>query len=206
MMSRRAWLIAVAALAAGCAVPQPFTDEFYAPMRVRAGATGAVVVRAFTDQRPGGAPSVVFEYDTPSGERRIGRATAPVGEGVAQAFVRGLSARGFQVTDETKRAAGAAPGAAARAIVTGRVAEFGVTMARSSLVTGSRQRVGCRVTVEVRDATGARRLWERDYQRVVEGAMDIHEPFHLLARALADVVEQAVADPELLRAVRGAGG
>lgn len=186
-----------------------FTDEFYAPIKVRTGtgAAGAIVVRAFADQRPGGDPRAVFAYEPPSGQPRVGRAPARVGEGVAHAFVRGLAAPGFQVTDETKRADAAALAGAARAIITGRVAEFGITMSRSTVVTGSRQRVGCRVTVEVRDTTGARRLWERGDQRVLEGSMDLHEPFHMLARTLADVVEQAATDPDFAAAVAaGAAG
>jgi len=209
MITRRAWLaVAVAMLAAGCiTAPRPFTEAFYEPLRVRAGAgaTGAVAVRAFTDQRPGGDPSLVFAYELPSGEQRTERATVPVGQGVAQAFVRGLQARGFQVTDDTKRATDAGAAGPARAIVTGRVTEFGITMSRGSLVGGSRQRVGCRVTVEVRDATGARPLFARDYQRVVEGSMDVYEPFLMLSGALADVVEQAVADPDLTAAIASAG-
>jgi hypothetical protein len=196
-------VVTLGALAACATPPRPFTDEFYTPLRVRrdAAARTPVAVFGFADERPDTDPTLVVRYEPLDGRPRVERSTAPVGEGVARAFVRGLQARGFTVADATTRRY--APGEPAPArIVTGRVAEFGVRIARTGFLGGYQHRVACRVAVDVYEPTTGRRLAERSYQRVVEGAMMPAEPLSILSRALADVVEQAVADPELLRALR----
>lgn len=203
---RHALLSAVAAiLVAGCvAPPRPFTEEFYAPLRVRRDATidSTVAVFAFADERPESEPTVILVYEPYNDRPRVERSTTTVGEGVARAFARGLHARGFSVVDATRRPyqAGATPNA--RAIVTGRVAEFGAKLARTGFISGYQQHVGIRLAVDVHDAATGRRLTERTYQRVVEGAMTPAEPLMILSRVLADVVEQAIADRELLAALR----
>ena len=197
--------VVTAALVGGCVVPpRPFTEEFYAPLRVRRDPTvdATVAVFAFTDDRPEMEPRVILVYEPYDERPRVERSTLAVGEGVARAFARGLHARGFTVVDATKRAYEASAVPSARAIVTGRVAEFGVRMARTGFISGYQQHVGIRVAVDVHDAATGRRLTERTYQRVVEGAMKPAEPLMILSRVLADVVEQAVADRELLAALR----
>ncbi|MBI1734923.1 MAG: hypothetical protein HYR51_07095, partial [Candidatus Rokubacteria bacterium] len=189
-MTARIVLALVAALVAACATPpRPFTDEFYEPIRVRAGADAApVAVFGFVDERRNTEPTVVLHYETERDLPRVDRATRPVADGVAHAFARGLRARGFTVTDATSRRYVEGQGPPGRAVVTGRVTEFGARVERSgTILQSSRQRVGCRVVLEVRDAPGGRRLFERSYSRVVEGAMMPSEPMAILARALADV-------------------
>ena len=197
--------VVAAMLLAGCvAPPRPFTEEFYAPLRVRRDTTvnSTVAVFAFADDRPDTEPRVVLVYEPYDDRPRVERSTISVGEGVAGAFARGLQGRGFTVVDATKRAyeTGVMPNA--RVIVTGRVAEFGAKLARTGFFSGYQQHVGIRVAVDVHDPATGRRLIERTYQRVVEGAMTPAEPLIILARVLADVVEQAVGDPELVRALR----
>jgi hypothetical protein len=203
-MRARPALGALALLVAACASPRPFTDEFYEPIRVRAGGErAAVAVFAFTDERRVPEPTIVLEYLTERDRPRADRATRPVAAGVAHAFVRGLRARGFTVTDATDQAYVEGQGPSGPAAVTGRVTEFGALVTRTgTVVHASQQRVGCTVAVDVRDAAGRTRL-QRTYSRVVEGAMLPAEPLAILARALADVVEQAATDPDVLRAIRG---
>jgi hypothetical protein len=204
-VTRHAVLLMALLLTTACATPpRPFTDEFYGPLHVRASAAAAlpVIVYAFTDVRAVADPTVVVRYERETGDAATTHATAPVGQGVARAFVRGLAARGYRVTDETARelipqASGPGP-----AVITGRVAEFDAHTVRTGLITADRTRVGARVTLAVYDPATGRRVFERDYARVVQGAMAPTEPLGVLSRALADVVEQAVSDADLLRAVR----
>lgn len=192
---RRLGIVTLFVLVAGCSVPRPFTDEFYAPARIRRGAVtgGPVAVVGFADER-GTDPGVVFTLDRDPEPPRVERASVPVGEGVARAFARGLRARGFDVVDAANRRWSAGAPAPAPLVLSGRVSDFGITMSKTGFLgAGTRQRLGCRVTLELLDA-GGRRLWQREYTRVVEGDMLIGEPFPMLARALADVVEDAVPD------------
>ena len=205
-MTARLVLAALALAVIGCSLPpRPFTDEFYAPIRVRAGADASpVAVFAFADERRIAEPTIVLEYETERDVPQAQHATRPVSAGVAHAFVRGLRARGFTVTDATDRPYVGDHGPAGRAVVTGRVTEFGARVTRTgTILQTSQQRVGCTVVTEVRDGSG-RRVIERPYSRVIEGAMMPVEPLAALSRALADVVEQAVTDPELLAAIGSA--
>lgn len=199
----------VVTLASACvSPPRPFTEAFYTPAHVRrdAAAAVAIAVYAFANERPGGDAAPVFRYESNVEDRRAIPATVPVGRGVARAFARGFEARGFQVTDATSRDYRREGSARERAAVTGRVQEFDAHVVRQSWLGGDRQHVGCRVTLEVYDTARGRRIFERSYARVVEGAMMPAEPLTVLSQALADVVEQAVTDAELLRAIRAAGG
>jgi hypothetical protein len=188
----------------GCVLPpQPFTEEFYEPLRVRRAAIPAtpVTVFAFVDERPGNEPTVVVRYEPLDGPARVERATVPVGQGVARAFVRGLAARGYTVTDASARRFTPGDAAPAQISVTGRVADFGVHITRAGWVSGWESRVGCRLIVDVWEGTTLRKSG-RMYQQGAQGGMMPAEPLAILAQALADVVAQAVADPELQAALR----
>lgn len=206
MRIRRTLVAGVLSLIAlgGCTLPpQPFMDEFYEPLRVRRASIPAtpVTVFAFVDERPGNEPTVVVRYEPLDGPARVERATAPVGTGVARAFARGLTARGYTVTDATTRRFtpdGAPPG---QISVTGRVADFGVRIARTGMVSGWESRVGCRVIVDVWEGATLRKSG-RMYQHGAQGGMSVTEPLAILAQALADVVAQAVSDPELQSALK----
>jgi hypothetical protein len=201
-VNRRLALLACAALLAlgGCvSPPRPFTEEFYAGLRVPRGKgpATAVAVFAFADEREGD-PHVVLRYEPADARPKVERATVPVGPGVARAFARGLADRGFTVTDVTARRWEPGTPAPAPLVVTGRVADFGVRIDRVGIVGGWHTRAACRVIVEVWDAAANRRVSERTYQRVTEGAMLAGEPLFALAHVLAEVVEQAVTDPGLI--------
>ena len=196
-------VLALAVVTACAPPPRPFTESWYTPPRVLADAAAAlpVTVYAFADTRPGDDKRVVLRYETNIDDPGTVHATAPVGQGVARALARGLAARGFRVTDATARDHVAETGGSPRVAITGRVAEFDARIVRASFLGGYRQHVGCRLTLEAYDAASGRRLFERTYARVAEGAMSPMEPLAFLARALADVVEQAVTVTELLRAI-----
>jgi hypothetical protein len=203
-MSSRGVLVALALLAAACASPaRPFTDAFYEPIRVRAGGeTTAVTVFAFVDDRGATAPTAVLEYESDRDVPRAAHATRSVGAGVAHAFARGLRARGFTVSDATHETYVEGQAIPRGVALTGRVTEFGARLTRSgTILQRSQQRVGCTVVAEVRDASG-RRLFERPYSHVVEGAMMPAEPLAVLSQALAAAVEHAVTDPDLQAALR----
>ena len=199
-------VLALALLVAGCALPpRPFTDAFYEPIRVRAADDASpVAVFGFVDERRVPEPTIVLEYESETDVPRADHATRPVAGGVAHAFVRGLRARGFTVIDATDRAYAEGQRPAGHAVITGRVTEFGARVERTgTILHTSRQRVGCTVIVEVRDPAG-RRLVDRPYSRVVEGAMMPAEPLAILAETLADVVRQAVTDADVLTAIQAA--
>jgi hypothetical protein len=125
-----------------------------------------------------------------------------VAVGIARAFLEGFRARGFPVVDVTAQPY--APGANAgdaRAVISGRVLQFGALIIRSGLVAFD-QRVACRVDLEARDAATGRSLWTKSYSDVTQGTVLPADPITLLSRGLAKVIEQAVSDPELLAVVR----
>jgi len=185
----------------GCATPRPFTEEFFAPLRVRRAAVPAtpIAVFAFADLRGLEDPTTVVRYEQADGRSRVEQATVPVGVGIARAFARALTARGYTVASTS--ATRYVPGGAAPApiVVTGRVSDFGVSIVRAGLLGASQSRAACRLTVDVWDTATGRRISERTYQAGTEGAMMPSEPFLVLASLLADVVEQAVSDITLPR-------
>ena len=200
------FLLALGLVVACGTPPRPFTAAWEAPLHVRADTNAAlpVTVYAFADARPGDDKRRVLRYDTTEDPAAV-HATVPVGQGVARMFARGLTARGFRVTDMTTRDY-AKPGASERVAIAGRVTEFDARIERRNILGSTRQHAGCRVTLEAYEAASGRRVFEKTYMRVAEGAMSVTEPLQFLARALADVVEQAVTDPDLIRAVRSVSG
>jgi hypothetical protein len=197
-----AFVAFLALLALGsCATPRPFTEEFYAPLRVRRAAVPAtpIAVFAFADLRGLEDPTIVVRVEHADGSSRVEQATAPVGVGIARAFARGLAERGYTVvsTSTTRYVPGVA--APAPIVVTGRVSDFGVSIVRGGLLGASQSRAACRLTVDVWDTATGRRLSERTYQAGTEGAMMPSEPFLVLASLLADAVEHAVGDITLPR-------
>ena len=193
--------LVLASFTAGCVTPRPFLPGFYSRLNITplSEPLPSVTVYSLLDERP---TKVILESRSISGRSRDDLATEPVSDGVTRAFIEGFRTRGFAVVDKTsKHYFPGEAGAETQVVISGRVLEFGARIIRSGVFTYD-QRVACTVVLEAYEAATARKLWEKSYSRVTEGWMLPADPMTVLSRALAQIVEEAAADPELLRAIR----
>lgn len=199
-------VVLTAMVAAGCAPARPFTPGFYSPQHLTKlpGPLPPIAVYALLDERGTSEPTLILEFASISGHNRRDHATEPVSDGVARAFVEAFRARGFPVLDMTTKQSPGGSKAEARVAISGRVLEFGARITRTGVFTYD-QRVACKIVLEAREVSSGRSLWTKPYSKVTEGGLLPADPMTLLSRALAQVVDQAVSDPELLRIIQDRG-
>ena len=199
-------LMILVALVAGCGSARPFTPDFYSPRKLTKllEPLPPIAVYSLVDERGAREPTLILESASISGHSRWDHATEPVSGGVTRAFAQAFRARGFPIVDMTERYySPSGQRAEARVAISGRVLEFGARIVRSGLFTYD-QRVACTIVLEAYEVVSGRRLWTKSYSQVTEGGLLPADPITLLSRALAEVVEQGVTDPELLGVIQAA--
>ncbi len=174
---------------------------------------GAVTIYHFSDKRQ--VPNLIgthVSYGRANTYPRTIFSREPVALVATKAFSEAIKARGFQVIDreDTLFTPGSSDGGIAPAL-TGEVADISYEgmVSWASLVVQAAQRVRCTIVLQVYDVTTGQKLWEKTYSRIHPGNGSDKQregkPTYSrnpVAQVLAEIVEEAVYDPEFMRELR----
>lgn len=199
---------AAALVLAGCGGPITITDWYSPPKITPLAGLEPVAVYLFTDNRQE-EDSVVGRsvfHDLRHTHTTIIYGSEPVAVTLTRAFADGLKARGFPVigvTDTRFDLVKSKPNALVA--VSGDILELSYEK-EEAIFGNERGYARCRVALRAYDTSTATKFWEKEYAKTyylnplepVRG----HRYKTPLGQVLAESVEEAVYDPEFIRAIR----